>query len=31
LAQMQALGLDPEQSRLDPSWIETLKQPYRAG
>jgi len=31
LANMQALGLDTEQSRLDPSWIETVKQAYNAG
>ncbi|WP_339478897.1 MULTISPECIES: DUF3087 family protein [unclassified Pseudomonas] len=30
LAQMQALGLDTEQSRLEASWIETVKQAYRA-
>ncbi|WP_434557577.1 DUF3087 domain-containing protein [Pseudomonas sp. Z5-35] len=27
---MQALGLDPEQLRLEPSWIETVKQAYSA-
>jgi hypothetical protein len=28
LAQMQALNLDTEQSRLDPAWIETVKRAY---
>lgn len=31
LANMQALGLDSEQPRLDPNWIETVKQAYSAG
>jgi hypothetical protein len=30
LQKMQALGLDPEQSRLDPAWIDTVKQAYKA-
>jgi hypothetical protein len=28
-ARMQALGLDPQQTRLDPAWLETLKQAAR--
>lgn len=28
LVQMQALGLDTEQSRLDPAWIEAVKRSY---
>jgi hypothetical protein len=27
---MQALGLAPEQSRLDPAWIDTVKLAYKA-
>ncbi|WP_434624498.1 DUF3087 domain-containing protein [Pseudomonas sp. Z1-29] len=30
LQNMQARGLDPEQSRLDPAWIDTVKQAYKA-
>jgi hypothetical protein len=30
LEKMQALGLDPEQSRLDPAWIDTVKQACKA-
>jgi hypothetical protein len=25
-ARMQALGIDPEQTRLDPAWLETVKR-----
>jgi hypothetical protein len=25
-ARMEALGIDPDQSRLDPAWLEAVKQ-----
>ena len=28
-ARMEALGIDTEQTRLDPAWIETVKQASR--